>query len=193
LFPLMPYPNYGRMAREDIEAIVAYLRTLKPVEYTAPPRDLAMPLPLIVRTMPRPAEFRPIPPREDRVAYGEYMTNAAGCAECHTPMDDQGTRLPGMEFAGGFEFPMPGGSVVRAANITPDADTGIGTWSEQQFIDKFKAFEGVPARTLTPAEQRENTVMPWLQYAGMTSEDLGAMYAYLRTMKPVVNRVQKYN
>jgi mono/diheme cytochrome c family protein len=193
LFPLMPYPNYGRMAREDIEAIVAYLRTLKPVEYTAPPRDLAMPLPLIVRTMPRPAEFRPIPPKEDRVAYGEYMTSAAGCAECHTPMDDQGTRLPGMEFAGGFEFPMSGGSVVRAANITPDADTGIGTWSEQQFIDKFKAFEGVPARTLTPAEQRENTVMPWLQYAGMTTEDLGAIYAYLRTMKPVVNRVQKYN
>jgi mono/diheme cytochrome c family protein len=193
LFPIMPYPLYGRMAREDIEAIVAYIRTLPPVEFTAPPRSLAMPLPLIVRTMPRPADFRPIPPRENRVAYGEYMTNAAGCGECHTPMDAQGTPLPGMDFAGGFEFPLPGGGLVRTANITPDADTGIGTWSEQQFIDKFKAFEHAPVRSLTPAEQRENTVMPWLQYAGMTTEDLGAIYQYLRSLKPVVNRVQKHN
>ena len=193
LFPLMPYPNYARMSREDIESIVAYLRTLPPVEYTPPSRDLAMPLPLVVRTIPKAAEFRPIPPKTDRVAYGEYMTNAAGCAECHTPMDDQGGRLPGMDFAGGFEFPLPGGGLVRAANITPDADTGIGTWSEQQFLDKFRAFVGAPIRSLTPAEQRENTVMPWLQYSGMTTEDLGAIYSYLRTRKPVVNRVEKHD
>jgi hypothetical protein len=120
------------------------------------------------------------------------MTNAAGCAECHTPMDAQGQRLPGMDFAGGFELPLPGGGFVRAANITPDADSGIGTWSEQQFVDKFKAFEGAPIRELSAAEQRENTVMPWLNYASMTDEDLRAIYAYLRTVKPVVNRVQKH-
>jgi mono/diheme cytochrome c family protein len=193
LFPIMPYPRYARMSREDIESIVAYVRTLKPVEYTPPPRDMAMPLPLVVRTIPKAPEFRPIPPKSDRVAYGEYLTNAASCAECHTPMDAQGTPLPGMQFAGGFQMPLPGGAVVRSANITPDADTGIGTWTEQQFIDKFKAFDGAPVRSLTPAEQRENTVMPWLGYAGMTTEDLGAIYAYLRTVKPVVNRVQKYN
>jgi mono/diheme cytochrome c family protein len=193
LFPIMPYPNYARMSRDDIEAIVAYIRTLKPVEYTPPPRDLAMPLPLIVRTMPKPAEFRPMPSKEDRVAYGEYLTNAASCAECHTPMDSQGQDLPGMDFAGGFEFPLPGGGVVRPANITPDADTGIGTWTEQQFVDKFKSFAGAPVRALTPAEQRENTVMPWIQYSGMTDDDLRAIYAYLRTLKPVINRVQKHN
>jgi mono/diheme cytochrome c family protein len=193
LFPIMPYPRYAKLAREDVEAIVSYVRTLKPLEYTAPSRDMAMPLPLIVRTIPKPAEFRPIPAKTDRVAYGEYMINAASCAECHTPMDGQGTPLPGKEFAGGFEFPLPGGGVVRSANITPDADTGIGTWTEQQFIDKFKAFQGAPVRSLTPAEQRENTVMPWIGYAGMTEEDLGAIYTYLRTVKPVVNRVQKHN
>lgn len=120
------------------------------------------------------------------------MTNAASCAECHTPMDGQGTPLPGKDFAGGFDFPLPGGGVVRSANITPDAVTGIGTWTEQQCIDKFKAFAGAPARSLTPAEQRENTVMPWMTYADMTVEDLAAMYAYLRTLKPVVNRVSKH-
>jgi mono/diheme cytochrome c family protein len=193
LFPIMPYPRYAQMSREDIEAIVAYVRTLGPVAYTAPPRDLALPLPLVVRTIPKAAAYRDVPPRTDRIAYGEYLTNAASCAECHTPMDGQGTPLPGMDFAGGFEFPLPGGGVVRSANITPDADTGIGTWSEQQFIDKFKAFDGAPIRSLTPAEQRENTTMPWLGYAGMTREDLGAMYSYLRTLKPVINRVPKHS
>jgi mono/diheme cytochrome c family protein len=193
LFPLMPYPRYARLSREDVESIVAYVRTLKPLEYTPPPRDMAMPLPLVVRTIPKPATLRPMPPKTDRVAYGEYMTNAASCAGCHTPMDAQGTPLAGMDFAGGFEFPLPGGGHVRAANITPDADSGIGTWTEQQFVDKFKAFDGAPLRSLTPAEQRENTVMPWVGYAGMTREDLAAIYSYLRTLKPVLNRVRKHN
>ena len=66
---------------------MAYVRTLAPVDYTAPPRDLAMPLPLVVRTIPKAPEFRPIPPKTDRVADGEYLTNAASCAECHTPIE----------------------------------------------------------------------------------------------------------
>ena len=193
LFPIMPYYKYARLSRDDVESIVAYIRTLKPIEYTPPERELGMPLPLIVRTMPQPAQLRSIPPMSDRVAYGEYMTNAAACADCHTPMDDQGTPLPGRDFAGGFEFKLPGGGIVRSANLTPDADTGIGAWSEQQFIDKFKAFEGAPHRTLTPAERRENTVMPWIAYSGMKREDLGAIYTYLRTLKPVVSRVTKHN
>jgi mono/diheme cytochrome c family protein len=193
LFPIMPYRRYARLSREDVDAIVAYLRTLKPVEYTAPERELGMPLPLIVRTIPSHATFRPVPPISDRVAYGEYMTSAAVCSDCHTPIDDQGQPIPGREFAGGFEMKLRGGGVVRAANITPDADTGIGTWSEQQFVDKFKAFENAEHRKLTAAEQRENTWMPWYAYAGMTREDLGAIYAYLRTVKPIVNRVKKHN
>jgi mono/diheme cytochrome c family protein len=193
LFPIMPYPRYAGLSREDAEAIVAYLRTLKPIEYTAPARELALPLPLIVRTIPSHATFRPMPPKTDRVAYGEYLTNAAVCADCHSPTDDQGTPLPGREFSGGFEMKLPGGGVVRSANLTPDADTGIGTWDEQQFVDKFKAFDGAEHRTLTAAEQRENTWMPWYAYAGMTREDLGAIYTYLRSLKPVIHRVQKHN
>jgi mono/diheme cytochrome c family protein len=192
LFPIMPYLRYGKLSRDDVEAIVAYVRTLKPVEYTAPPRDLGMPLPFVVRTIPTPASLRPIPPKTDRVAYGEYMINAAVCGDCHTPFDEQGTPIPGRDYAGGAEFKMPGGGLVRSANLTPDADTGIGTWTEEQFIDKFKAFDGAPVRTLTAEEQRENTIMPWTAYAGMTREDLGAIYTYLRSLKPVVNRVDKH-
>ena len=96
-----------------------------------------------------------------------------------------------MDFAGGMEF-YETGYLVRSANITPDADTGIGTWTEQQFIDKFKAFEHLEPATLSETERRQNTVMPIKEYAGMTREDLSAIYAFLRTQKPVVNRVVRF-
>jgi hypothetical protein len=90
-------------------------------------------------------------------------------------------------------FPLPGGAVGRSANITPDADTGIGTWTGEQFVEKFKAWRGQVPRALSAQEQRENTQMPWLFYAGMTDEDLSAIHASLRSLKPVVNRVKKFN
>jgi hypothetical protein len=119
------------------------------------------------------------------------MTNAALCSECHTPIDDQGTPVPGMDFAGGSEI-VETGYRVRSANITPDANTGIGTWTEQQFIDKFKAFETATNTTLGDHERAQNTPMPMTMYAGMTREDLSAIFAYLRTLKPVTNRVEKF-
>jgi mono/diheme cytochrome c family protein len=193
LFPMMPYPNFGKLAREDAYAILAYVRALKPIENPVPASSLDFPLNLIVRTIPREAAFSPTPSSTDRVAYGGYLTSAAGCSDCHTPIDDRGQPLPGMSFAGGQEFRLPPSNYrVRTANVTPDADTGIGAWTEQQFIDKFKGFETPDDRVLTDAEQRQNTAMPWTMFAGMTREDLGAIYAYLRTIKPVVHRVDRH-
>ncbi len=192
LFPLMPYPHYGAMDEEDVHAVLAYIRSLKAIEGTAPPpRQLNFPLNFIVRTIPAPNTFGTRPSPEDRVAYGKYMTRSALCSDCHTPIDTQGTPLPGMDFAGGMEF-YETGYRVRAANITPDANTGIGSWTEQQFIDKFKGFEAPTNVTLAEHERAQNTVMPITAYAGMTPEDLSAIYAYLRTLKPVTNRVEKF-
>jgi mono/diheme cytochrome c family protein len=193
LFPLMPYPRYARMAREDVEAIVAYLRTLPAVPaQTLPARTLNFPLPLIVRTIPTAPSHQPVPAPSDRAAYGAYLVNAAVCADCHTPMDEQGAPLPGMDFAGGTPFSPNGVGLVRSANITPDAGTGIGTWTEEQFVDKFRAFRDQPVRTLEGAERLQNTEMPWTYYAGMKDDDLRAIYAYLRSRPPVVNRVEKF-
>jgi hypothetical protein len=98
-----------------------------------------------------------------------------------------------MAFAGGNQFAHPElGYRVRAANITPEADTGIGSWTEEQFVSKFKGFETPDDRVLTDDEQRQNTAMPWKPYSGMTRDDLSAIYAYLRTLKPVRNRVDKW-
>ena len=193
LFPLMPYPRYARMSREDMEAIVAYLRTLPAVPaQTLPARTLAFPLPLIVRTIPTTPSHRPVPAAADRVAYGEYLVNAAVCADCHTPRDDQGGPLPGMDFAGGMPFSPNGVGLVRSANITPDAVTGIGTWTEDQFVEKFRAYRDAPPRPLHGDERLQNTEMPWTYYAGMRDDDLRAVYAYLRSLPPVTNRVEKF-
>ena len=141
----MPYPHFGSMAEDDVHAVLAYVRSLKPIENAnIPERTLSFPLNLIVRTMPAAASHQQRPSPQDKVAYGSYMTRIALCSDCHTPIDDQGTPLPGMDFAGGMEF-VETGYRVRSANITPDADTGIGSWTEQQFIDKFKAFENTDA------------------------------------------------
>jgi mono/diheme cytochrome c family protein len=192
LFPLMPYPHFGRMSEDDVHAMLAYIRSLKAIESPAPPpRQLSFPLNFIVRTIPQPNTYGTRPSPQDKVAYGKYMTAAALCTECHTPIDERGTPLPGMEFAGGTEL-IETGYRVRSANITPDANTGIGSWTEQQFIDKFKGFESTASAPLAEKERARNTPMPITAYAGMTREDLSAIYAYLRTIKPVTNRVDTF-
>jgi mono/diheme cytochrome c family protein len=187
----MPYPHFGAMAEDDVHALLAYIRSLKAIEGTPKARSLNFPLNFIVRTIPAANTFATRPSPSDKVAYGKYMTNAALCSDCHTPIDDQGQPLPGMDFAGGMEI-LETGHRVRTANITPDADTGIGSWTEQQFIDKFKAFETAPNNVLTEQERTQNSPMPMTVYAGMAREDLSAIYAYLRTLKPVSHRVDKF-
>lgn len=189
LFPLMPYPNYRQMAQEDAEAIVAYIRTLPSVAREVPPSTLSFPLNLIVRTIPEPAtlpQARPAP--SDRVAYGRYLTTMASCTDCHTPMDDRGQFVEGMAFAGGNEFSPGSGGVIRSANITPDVETGIGSWTEQDFVERFKVIAEASDADLQ-LDGRQNTEMPWRDYGGMTRDDLGAIYAYLRTVPAVRNAV----
>lgn len=191
LFPIMPYPVFGKMAKDDIEAIVAYMRTLPAIPNVVPSHTFTFPMQFIARTLSKPAAPATRPDPQDRVRYGAYL--AAGCGDCHTP-SVQGTPVPGKTLAGGMEFPLPGGGYVRTANLTPDATTGLGTWTEAQFLDKFKAMADAPDQVLdTPVDRRKNTVMPWKLLGGMTRDDLGAIYAYLRSLPPVVNRVQKHS
>ncbi|MCZ7584018.1 MAG: hypothetical protein M5R36_12150 [Deltaproteobacteria bacterium] len=77
------------------------------------------------------------PDPSDTLAHGKYMTTIAACVACHTPIE-KGALVAGMEYAGGAKFPMPGGD-LRSMNITPDEETGIGTWTKEQFVARFKA------------------------------------------------------
>jgi len=198
LFPMMPYTEYRRMPEEDVQAIVAYLRTLPPIPNDVPKSQLDFPLNLIMRAFPKPYRPEPRPAISDTVAYGKYLSKISGCDFCHTQTDGTGDPLPGLEFAGGNETPIEMGIVpadtmiVRSANITPDVDTGIGAWDKAYFIGRFKEYADSTNSHIPVAKGGENTVMPWTMYAGMTEEDLGAIYAYLRTVKPVKNAVEKH-
>jgi mono/diheme cytochrome c family protein len=192
LFPMMPYLEYGTLCERDVHAIVTFVRSLKPIESSFPARKLDFPMSLIVRTIPKPPSPSACPDPGDRLANGKYLATVAGCAACHTPQD-KGQRLPGMDFAGGFPFgPFPnGGGTVNSSNITPDTQTGIGGWTREAFIARFKAFEKTEAASAV-APGGFNTAMPWTMYAGMTVDDLGSIYDYLRTLKPVRNKVERW-
>jgi mono/diheme cytochrome c family protein len=190
LFPVMPYGAYGRMDPDDVKAIIAYIRTLEPLPYESPESSANFPVNLIMRTMPGPAQPMERPDSSDVIEYGKYLVTIAACGDCHTPAQ-QGTPMEGMELAGGFEFELPAG-IVRSANITPHPTTGIGNWTQEQFVARFKQYD-VPADSLpTVTENGFNSVMPWNMYAGMTGQDLKAIFAYLQTVEPVEHKVVRF-
>lgn len=191
LAPMMPYGIYRELSKEDAYAIVAYLRTLPPITNEIGEGKLEFPVNLIFRTIPKPAELNDGPNPADTLAYGKYLATVGGCHFCHTPAI-KGEPVPGMDFAGGFDFTFPNGQVVRSANITPDEDTGLGAWTKDDFLSRFKEYEQPEMRTIEVGEGDDQTVMPWTMYAGMTEADFSAIYAYLRTAKPVHNVVERH-
>ena len=192
LFPIMPYTHYREMSDEDAKSVVAYLRTLKAQRYEKPARKLNVPLNFIVKFIPQPLTAAvPAPNPSDRLAYGKYLTQIGACAECHTPKDEKGNPLPGQDFAGGFEMHTPWFRVVTA-NITPHPSTFMGRATKDEFIGRFRAFASMTAENAPPAPKGRNTLMPWIAYSGMTDEDLGAIYDYLKTVKPVDKKVNPF-
>ena len=97
-----------------------------------------------------------------------------------------------MELAGGFEFPLPVGVLTRSANITPDKETGIGNFTEEMFVNKFKYYGDSSYKDVQVTTGAFNTVMPWKMYGKMKESDLKAIFAYLQTVKPIRNSVVKF-
>lgn len=192
LFPVMPHPNYGKMDKEDLLSIIVYLRSLKPIKNSVPESKADFPMNFIVNTIPKAAEYTTKPSETDVVAYGSYLFNAASCSECHSKQE-KGTPIAGMELAGGFEFPMVTGGIVRSSNLTQDNLTGIGKWSEADFVNRFKSYTDSTYVSNKVAKGTFNTVMPWTMYGGMKESDLKAIYAYLKTIKPIPNSVEKFS
>jgi mono/diheme cytochrome c family protein len=148
---------------------------------------------------------------EDTVKHGEYLVTIMGCNDCHSPkkMGPNGPEvIPELMLSGypeerpivkftdpmikaGFAMLYPDltaaagpWGVSFAGNLTPDA-TGIGNWTEEQFKKaitegRFKGLEN--NRMLLPT-------MPWFNYTSLKDEDVSAMFAYLKSIKPVKNTV----
>ncbi|SCB14999.1 c-type cytochrome [Rhizobium multihospitium] len=110
----------------------------------------------------------------DRVINGRYQAVLGDCSACHT-------KQGGQPFAGGEPLQTPFGALVPP-NITPDRETGIGNWSEADFIRMMKTGTGHDGIRLYPA-------MPYPAYSKMSDKDLSEMWAYLTTLQPVKNKV----
>ena len=152
-------------------------------------------------------------PTHDPVERGRYLVEIAACNDCHTPMilgengpepdlsralsghpaDFQVGAPPALGEGGWLwagagtntAFTGPWGTSF-AANLTPDDETGLGVWTEDMFIKAIregKAFGG--GRQIMPP-------MPWPAYSHMTDDDLKAVFAYLKSLKPISNKVPDY-
>src|SRR6187431_2121359 len=87
LFPVMPHPRFGQMDKEDLESIIVYLRSLKPLKNVVPESKADFPMNFIINTLPKEPHFSNKPSESDAVAYGGYLFNAASCSECHSKQD----------------------------------------------------------------------------------------------------------
>ena len=179
--PPMPFELYRHISDRDVKAIVAYLRSVKPIENKVPRSVYRIKLPPAYG--PKVTRV-PEPDRSDKLAYGAYLAGPAGhCMECHTPMIGGGRRDYAKRLgAGGFVLDGPWGQSV-SSNITPHNKTGIGAWSDAQI--KRAITKGVRADggLLGPP-------MAYSFYATIKDRDLDAIVAYLRSLKPVENQVR---
>jgi mono/diheme cytochrome c family protein len=174
LHPIMPYFFFNKMADDDLDAIVAWMRSLPPVRNEVP-RDEIMqvgPIPRIdaPATAPDPA---------DTEARAEYLFTALlACNDCHTPLDPE-TQTPALDkyFAGGQPYEGPWG-IVYSANITPHPETGIGNWSDAEIERIFRS-------GIRP-DGRAVVLMPWIDYKNFTADDMQAVIYYLRNSVPEV-------
>lgn len=114
------------------------------------------------------------------VERGEYLVHAAGCVTCHTK-DTEGA----IPFAGGRALHTRFGTFYTP-NITPDPATGIGRWSQQEFVRALK-------HGISPAGKPYYPAFPYTFYAGMTDADARAIYAYLQSLDPVHNEVPAHD
>jgi mono/diheme cytochrome c family protein len=169
--PPMPVELYRDIAEDDVKAIVAYLRSLKPVVNQVPKSVYRIPLPPSYGPVTTAKSMS----RTDKVAYGGYLTNAMGhCTECHSTPDARGAAdLHNGLGGGGRDFPGPWGVVV-ASNLTP---TNLKSWSD----DAIK-------KAITTGE-RPNGIkikgpMAIGFYKDISAVDLDAIVAYLRTLPP---------
>lgn len=192
LFNIMPHHNYGQMDAKDIESVIAYIRSIPAIETQPEQSESDFPMNFIIHTLPKKASLSSMPLSSDTLAYGKYLAISSGCIECHTQQEKG--QMVGEAYAGGFEFPLRDGSIVRSANITPDPESGIGHMSREAFLHRFKNYAD-PAYKSADCSNKGSfqSVMPWTMYAGMQEQDLAAIHRYLQSLKPVRSNIVKFS
>ena len=169
---IMPSDFYEIMTERDLDAVVAYLRTLKPIKNTVPDPIYKM------QQVHHPFAGGEKPYTEammsDKLKKGFYLATIAHCMECHTPMGPRGRDFANKLGTGGFEFPGPWGVSV-SRNITSSKTKGIGGWTDAEIKRAITTGMSKDGSKLKPP-------MAYHSYAKLTAADLDAVVAYLRTV-----------
>jgi mono/diheme cytochrome c family protein len=183
LAPVMPYAWFNGMSDRDALAIVRYLRTLTPVRnLVKSDHNLAYRIGEWFFLKPMKERAVNEPTRAAHAEYGRYLVHhVALCADCHTPRG-------GLQAAPRFDLLLAGepdppkGFPANPANLTPDSATGIGKWTEEDFLRTLETGDD-------PAGEELHEFMPWRQFRRMSDDDLRAIYRYLRTVKPIRQQI----
>lgn len=177
----LPMMMMADLSESDLEAIITFLRSQKPVRNFVPRTQFnflgqitqAFFLEPFAPSLPLPQFDKP----DTSVAYGSYLANTvANCRACHTARNMKTGEFEGPPFAGGLRIARrdPPGVIAVSPNLTPDSTTGVIThFTEEAFIARFKAGLVAPW-----------SPMPWGPFSRMTHHDLAALYRYLKSLEP---------
>ena len=193
ILPVMPYEKYSGMARDDLQALIAYLRTLKPIQKATPelkswtPFMRALGAPIFLKIFGR---FTSAPAEAPKggIERGRYLVeHVASCGDCHTPRNSMGVPKQSLYLAGASEKIGPLGQAVP--NITPDKDTGIGEWKREEIAEllhsgvkpDFDNVQGLMDEVIQGTPHG---------YKDMTKEDALAIADYLKSIAPIKNKIK---
>ena len=184
LLDLMPFHN---LSDEDMIAVLSFLRSQQPVKNNVPDDHFnfmgkAVKAFLIKPVGPNGDVAKSMKP-DTTAEYGNYLAYyISNCHGCHTNRSMTTGAFTGPDFAGGlkFESSTEKGAYCVTPNLTPDEKTGrITNWTEEQFINRFRL-----KKIISISE------MPWDQFRNMSDNDLKAIYKYLKSLKPIKNKIE---
>ena len=181
VYDFMPFHN---ISKEDMTAIISYLRVQKPVKNKVPDHQLN-----IMGNLVKAFMIKPVGPegkipssikKDTSAEYGRYLAlSVSECNGCHTKRDMTGAYI-GEPFGGGNKFDEGGGPALVTPNLTPDPSGRLDGWNQQTFINRFRMGKLIP-----------HSPMPWSSFKNMSDVELKAIYNFLRTLKPVKTQVNK--
>ena len=188
ILPIMPHEAYSGIAEEDLKALIAYLRTIKPVRKETPRLKTWVPfyrsllVPLWLKFFGR-YSTSPARAPNSGVERGRYLVDHISlCGDCHTPRNLFGAANRSLYLAGAKIGPLG----QEIPNITPSKNTGIGEWRREQIADSLLT-------GIKPDEEPMEGLMAEViegGYKHMKREDALAIADYLKSIPPVVNKIR---
>lgn len=182
-------PKFLKMSDEDLYSIISFLRSddpmLKPTAVDNRASETTLLVKILCRTVFTPLDYPsgPIagPDTNNAVEHGRYLANSVlDCYACHSgdfkTMDIHNPEKSGDYYAGGNEMLDVNGAMIPTVNITPDKETGIGSWTQEQFVNSLKSgFR--PNGTLLK--------FPMGRFHHLSDKEIEHIYAFLKTVPPI--------